>query len=282
MKFFNNIVKSDGNVSKFSNTGVTGYFSNNCFYPAAIDDINGPSNHPGLITAEPMLVDPGKAGIGIINTTGYKLQGLSPCIDAGIMVSDSGERDFWGNSLYNATPDIGAHEYQNKPVGEITVDAEADAYVRNGSYVSSNFGDEMSLTVKADATGYARKSFVRFNYNNFKKHTVESAKIRLYVSGVNTSLWRTVKIYGTDDKSWNETEITWKNAPVGNSLLGEVNVSNTSDLWYELDVTDYINSNMSDKTVSFLVTNEGESDSKSDVSFASREMGPKAPELVIK
>ena len=41
---------------------------------------------------------------------GYGLKPGSPCIDAGLAIEDSGERDFWGSLLReNTRPDIGAH-----------------------------------------------------------------------------------------------------------------------------------------------------------------------------
>jgi hypothetical protein len=42
--------------------------------------------------------------------SGYELQPASPAIDAGTTVENNGGRDFWGNPLYNGTPDIGAYE----------------------------------------------------------------------------------------------------------------------------------------------------------------------------
>ncbi|MDN5204324.1 hypothetical protein QQ008_23230 [Fulvivirgaceae bacterium BMA10] len=42
---------------------------------------------------------------------GYHLQPTSPCINTGQIITNNGGRDFWGNALYNGTPDIGAHEF---------------------------------------------------------------------------------------------------------------------------------------------------------------------------
>jgi hypothetical protein len=118
VKFYNNIIKSDGTVTKFANSAwsSTTEFKNNSFYPSTIDDTNGPSSHPGLVTSDPQLASPGTGGSNVdmyssTKLAGYKLQSSSPLINAGVTVNANGGKDFWGNALYNGTPDIGAFEY---------------------------------------------------------------------------------------------------------------------------------------------------------------------------
>lgn len=158
----------------------------------------------------------------------------------------------------------------------------ADSYVRSGSYADTNYGTETSLVVKSDASSYGRKSYVRFDYSTFNGSNTPSAKIRFFVSSVNTDQSRTIKIYGTSDESWSESGITWNNAPSGSTLLGSIAISNTTNTWYQLDVTSYINSHMSDKNVSFVLVNEGTASSKGDVTFNSREASYNKPELIIR
>jgi len=64
------------------------------------------------ITANPKLVNPGSGGVGMNTVDGYKLQPDSPLIGAGVPIADNGGRDYFGNTLYNGDPDIGAYEYQ--------------------------------------------------------------------------------------------------------------------------------------------------------------------------
>ena len=67
------------------------------------------------ITVDPLFVQPGFSGKEIDmhdpeRLAGYRLQENSPCIDAGLFMNENGEKDFWGNPLYNRLPDIGAYE----------------------------------------------------------------------------------------------------------------------------------------------------------------------------
>ncbi|MGG1516609.1 DNRLRE domain-containing protein [Paenibacillus oryzisoli] len=289
VNFYNNIIKVDGTITAFSKniTWSSGTdFRNNLFYPATIDDVNGPPSHPGLVTANPMLSNPG-AGVSNINMTdpnrlpGYKLQASSPAINAGISISGNGGKDFYGNPVYNGSPDIGAYEFQGSSSSSLAFNPIADAYVRDGSYASTNFGTASTLIVKSDASGYARKAYAKFNYSTFSGSSASSAKVRLNVSSANADATRTIKVYGTTDESWTETGITWNNAPAGTTYIGSINVSNAAGQWYELDVTSYINSQMSDKQVSFLFVNEGANSSGGGVDFASREASVNKPELVL-
>ncbi|UXP33873.1 DNRLRE domain-containing protein [Reichenbachiella agarivorans] len=90
-------------------------FENNSFYNLAPKGSN-------YITTNPQLVDPGTGGSDIDWNDypnillGYKLMATSPCIDAGKVIENNGGRDFWGNTLYNGAPDIGAHEFQEEKV----------------------------------------------------------------------------------------------------------------------------------------------------------------------
>lgn len=136
------------------------------------------------------------------------------------------------------------------------------------------------MWVKSDTSGYARKSYLKFEYAALGGSSAASAKLRLFVDSVNTDASRTVSVYGTAE-TWSETGLNWNNAPAGATLIGSINVSNTAGVWYEADVTGYVNGNMSDKQVAFLLVNEGAFSSMGDVQFNSREASVRPPELVI-
>ena len=110
--FYNNIFYFEG-----TNEGTWGREPNNCtFENNAFFNITPRGTN--AVTANPMLSDPGTGGTDIDWAnypnilTGYKIQEGSPCIDAGKSITSNGGKDFWGNTLYNGNPDIGAHERQ--------------------------------------------------------------------------------------------------------------------------------------------------------------------------
>jgi len=73
------------------------------------------------VVGDPKFAHPGSGGSGMNTVDGYQLQPDSPLIGAGIRIADNGERDYYGNPLYNGAPDIGAHEYAGSvpPAGQM-------------------------------------------------------------------------------------------------------------------------------------------------------------------
>jgi hypothetical protein len=81
-------------------------YDNNLYYPEAANSADG-----NAVTGDPKFVNPGVVGDGMSFADNYKLQATSAAIDAGRAIAGNGGKDFWGNSLYNLIPDIGAQEY---------------------------------------------------------------------------------------------------------------------------------------------------------------------------
>lgn len=112
-KIYNNIFYYPGDkpveVNSFSENNID--WQNNLFYNFA----KTPSNDSGVITADPMFVDPGQGGTGVgqpiaaASLAGYKLKPGSPAINAGIPIADNGGRDYFGNPIMGI-PDIGAYD----------------------------------------------------------------------------------------------------------------------------------------------------------------------------
>lgn len=155
----------------------------------------------------------------------------------------------------------------------------ADAYVQSGGQANNNFGNNPSLVVKSDVAGYGRKSYLKFDVGEINHDQVESAVLRLYAAGVNTDPERTINIYVTDNQ-WNESTITWNNAPAGADQLSSITVTRETG-WYEFDLTEYFKSNAIEGIVSFLVMNPGPNTQKNDVSFTSREGDGNKPQLIV-
>jgi len=108
--FYNNIIYNLSPTAKYDWYNAKRTIDYNVFYgehPAS-----EPSD-PHKLTADPRLIAPGTAGIGLNTVNGYKLRPDSPCIDSGMTIPGNGGLDYWGNALpYNRTPDRGAHEYR--------------------------------------------------------------------------------------------------------------------------------------------------------------------------
>ncbi|WP_233146912.1 right-handed parallel beta-helix repeat-containing protein [Paenibacillus selenitireducens] len=105
IKNYNNIYYSVGDRG-WTLTGQT--FDHNAYFGGK----TLVSSDAHKITANPKLLNPGSGGVGMNTVVGYQLQSDSPLIGVGVPIADNGGRDYFGNSLYNGDPDIGAFEYQ--------------------------------------------------------------------------------------------------------------------------------------------------------------------------
>jgi hypothetical protein len=163
----------------------------------------------------------------------------------------------------------------NAPSAKIL--AEADAYVRGGKYASQNFGKEAILGTKTgqDPT-HTRKIYVRFDLTN-QPISIKSAKLRVCAVNVKSST-RSVNLV-TDD-TWQETGITWDNAPAPTEpALGTWQP--VTNQFAEVDITSAVQKELAgDKKISLLIYATSLEGRQNIADFASREAA-NGPELVI-
>jgi hypothetical protein len=108
--FANNIFYVQGEVTYDWGESKNHWFEHNVFYGK---HVNGPDD-PFAITADPMFVSPA-ADAGFETLRGFMLEKGSPCIRAGIPISNNGGRDLFGNALLQSVaPSIGAHAFGAK------------------------------------------------------------------------------------------------------------------------------------------------------------------------
>ena len=142
---------------------------------------------------------------------------------------------------------------------------DADTYV-NSNYPTSNYGTKGDIRVKnaaADIDGY-----LKFDVQGVSG-VVQKATVRLYVLDPSIDGGTAHEV---SDTNWDETGITWKNAPAMGQALdsaGEV----AAGQWVELDVTTAVSSN---GLLSLGVRNA----SKDLVKYSSRE-GTNPPQLCV-
>ncbi|MEK5435271.1 MULTISPECIES: S-layer homology domain-containing protein [Paenibacillus] len=116
--FYNNIFYNLGSGSYEFPKVENFLFDTNIFYgmspPVSTEEAD--ITVINSVYGDPKLVNPGSGGMNIDfgdpnRLSGYKLQLDSSAINAGLVIENNGGIDFWGNSLYNGQPDIGAFEY---------------------------------------------------------------------------------------------------------------------------------------------------------------------------
>ncbi|MCJ8164629.1 DUF4082 domain-containing protein [Pontibacter sp. E15-1] len=183
----------------------------------------------------------------------------------------------------NGTPVLSDEEQITVTVspagGELTLSPVADAFVRGGSYASTNYGSEAALLVKATSNeSYARNSYLKFSLSGVS--SVVSAKLRVYGSNTESAASIGMAAYGVANDSWTEQGITWNNAPVAQAgALSSVSVGGQA-VYHELDVTDFVQAQLiGDKIVSLLLRDPA--NRVVSLSFNSKESSQNKPQLVI-
>jgi hypothetical protein len=112
----------------------------------------------------------------------------------------------------------------------------ADAYI-DQTNLSTNYGS--ATTLQTDNSP-VKNFLLKFNVSGLNGQTITSAKLRLY--NVNPS-GKGGNLYRVGDNTWQESIVTWNNAPVADTtLLGSLG-SVSMNTWREVDVTSLITGN---------------------------------------
>jgi len=90
----------------------------------------------------------------------------------------------------------------------LTLNPEADAYVRGVPYADTNYGTDESLKTKVSDAEFTRESFIRFDLSSVT-FGVAHASLRLYPTGIGG----TDAVALVSDNAWGESTITWNNKP---------------------------------------------------------------------
>jgi acid phosphatase type 7 len=141
----------------------------------------------------------------------------------------------------------------------------ADSYVDSGS-PSTNYGSQTQL--RGDGSPVVR-SYLRFNLQGLGS-TITRATLRMYANSASSGGY---EIRSLSNTTWDEATITYNNAPAVGNVLGSTGGFNAG-VWTTVDITAYITGN---GTYSLALTVPG----STAISFASREAGNNAPQLIV-
>lgn len=164
-------------------------------------------------------------------------------------------------------------------VNKIELDPIADAFVRGGSFSSTNFGNGTSLQIKTSAAmEYSREAYLKFSLTSVSDIT--SAKLRIFGRNVDNATSILISAYGIENDAWTEADLNWYNKPASSTpILSSVGITNERK-YYEFEVTEYVKAQaLSDKTASFLIKDPVKSNTY--LSFNSKENSLNPPQLVI-
>ena len=113
----------------------------------------------------------------------------------------------------------------------------SDTYIRGGDFASENFGSDTFLIVKGHPTdlSYERRIYLRFDLDTSATSEIYTAKLKLYPFYVFGDVSLTLSLI---KRKWEETSITWENAPPIASDIDELALTKESDNKYvDWDIT---------------------------------------------
>jgi hypothetical protein len=194
-------------------------------------------------------------------------------LDSWGLIAGSGSAQVCGVTVTPSDPTL--HQLTVRPV--------ADTYVKDGAAAGTNFGNATALEVKTSSSNN-RDAYLKFDLTSFSNIT--AAKLRLNgrrsdtVAGVITT-----RVHAVSSTSWGETSTTWNNKPALGSLLGSLDVVDGEPKYYEVDVTQYLQTEKSAGRNLVTLGLHDLTSSSAWVTFNSREIpyggGPLPPGLVI-
>jgi hypothetical protein len=120
----------------------------------------------------------------------------------------------------------------------------ADAYVRDGSSATTNFGTANELHTQVSSGGSNRETYLKFDITTVSG--IVNAKLRLYGRLTDTSgnnVPAAVYPVLTSAPDWVESgngSITWNNKPATGSALTSATVIDNNARWYEWNIADYV------------------------------------------
>lgn len=191
-----------------------------------------------------------------------------------------------------------------------TLGATDDAIVNSGTNANANFGTSPHLFAKNDAVDPAARNvtFIKFNTGSLANSAVEQAVLQVFGENTGTDASVIAHVYGIADDNWNESTITWNNAPNLKDSLGTAvddisenfvdDIGNTAHILGHLtgiaasrtlllDVTDFVREHP-DQQITFLIAREvrfdGENvdDALASLRLASKERGTDpGPQLFV-
>jgi hypothetical protein len=142
---------------------------------------------------------------------------------------------------------------------------EADTFV-NAASPGTNYGKVPALRLDASPDVHA---YLRFNVSGLGNRKISRARLMLYT---NTSAQHGILANAVADKTWDEATTDYNNAPaLGDQLAFGMGDSGT---WISLDVTQYVTG---EGSYNFGIS----TDNSTAISFASREAGASAPQLIL-
>ena len=160
--------------------------------------------------------------------------------------------------------------------------AVQDASVQDGAAANTNFGSAAQLLVGQSTTGNTHITFLQFDLSSISSSaTINNATLSLFgnLSGNNASFQ--VDVLQVPGGTFNQSTITYNTAPITGVAITSVLVPNTTPNTYSVDLTKYVQQDVSAGQSQVTIALVGHSVTTEFASFNSTNAGSGAPSLAV-
>jgi hypothetical protein len=164
---------------------------------------------------------------------------------------------------------------------QVAIPAQADAYVRAGSFSAQNFGTATTLAAKKGVTDdNTRRSYLTFDVSAIGAGDRVTLRLNGRLSSAASHNVVTT-VYAVPDVTWGESSVTWNSRPNLGKVLGRVVIEGMAAQWLNLDITKFVQSEKSAGRQVISVALRDVDHSSAISIFNSREASQDAPALII-
>ncbi|MBD1365555.1 DNRLRE domain-containing protein [Mucilaginibacter sp. ZT4R22] len=186
-------------------------------------------------------------------------------------------------NIYYTGGNFSAINYKGVPVTNtpaIELLPSADAFVRNGSFGSANFGGDTALAIKGSTTNnYLRSVYLKFSLTDIS--VVNSATLSVYGRNMDNTNSLSLSSFAIDDDNWLENSLTFSNAPQPVPGVLSTAVADNQLKRINFDVTTFVKAQLAgDRNVSFVIKDA--SNKNITVQINSKENNSNKPVLIIR
>ena len=168
------------------------------------------------------------------------------------------------------SPELIVNLYETGGPSSTTLIPTADSYIDIENQ-NTNYGGSNSLVT--DGNPY-KDLFMIFDSAQLAGKNILSAKLRLRVGGNPSENSQNIK--EVSNSAWTESTITYLNRPVmSDTVIATLNTGDVPEIWYEIDLKNYIQSKAGQKFSIAIDSNEGDS-----ITFYSKE-SLFIPEIIV-
>lgn len=226
--------------------------------------------------AEPVTIDiPLASAAGQNATNSTRITDLAEGTEYAFTVTAIAGSESATSTPIAATPQLAANP-------TVTLSAVADGYVRDGTANADlNFGAVSSMTVKNDAVGFTRQSYVKFDLTSVTGR-VDSARLRLVPSSVGLAgITHAAALIA--DAAWQESTLTWNNRPLPGATVAVWTVPAVGTA-VEVDLTDQLRAARAAgaTSVTVVIVQTANQGGSSSASYATKESGTVANRPALK